>query len=119
MWQPVTSGPPPGSQDPGPAFAIIERNLLVALARVSPDAQSAVLLCLAWQASFQKRMERGPLAGRLVAKLSGQQLAEMTGRPIRTVRHALRRLTQSGRIKNEQAGQGKKAVYGLNLSSPA
>jgi hypothetical protein len=119
MWQPVTSGPPRESLNAGPAFAIIERDLLVALARVSPDAQSAVLLCLAWQASFQKRMERGPLAGQLVAKLSGQQLAEMTGRSIRTVRHALSRLTQTGRIKNDQAGHGKKAVYGLNLSPSA
>src|SRR5262245_2112904 len=80
-----------------------------------PDAQSAVLLCLTWQACFQQRMEYGPLAGQALAKLSGPQLAEMTGRPIRTVRHALRRLKQATRIKNEQSAAGKKGVYRLDV----
>jgi hypothetical protein len=80
-----------------------------------PDAQSAVLLCLAWQASLQERMSYGPHAGRFLARLSGPQLAEMIGRPLRTVRHALRRLKESARICNEQPGAGSKAVYALHL----
>jgi hypothetical protein len=118
VWKPVTQTPGVDASNPGASFAIFERELLVALARVMPDAQSAVLLCLAWQASFQKRMEYGPFAGQAVAKLSGPQLAEMTGRPIRTVRHALSRLRHATRIKNEQSGAGKKGIYRLNVVPP-
>jgi hypothetical protein len=96
-------------------FAIIERDLVVALARAMPDAQSAVLLCLVWQASFQSHMKAGPLAGQFLARLSGPELAEMTARPIRTIRHALSRLRQARRIQKEQRGAGKKGVYSLGL----
>jgi hypothetical protein len=110
----------PGSDDDnrGSSFAIFERAFLGALARVMPDAQSAVLLCLAWQAVLQKRRQHGPFAGQPVASLSGPQLTEMTGRPIRTVRHALSRLKQAGRIRNEQCAAGKKGAYRLTLIVP-
>jgi hypothetical protein len=88
---------------------------MVALARAMPDAQSAILLCMAWHVCLQQRMEYGPLAGQALAKLSGPQLTEMTGRPIRTVRHALRQLKQAKRIKNEQSAAGRKGVYRLDF----
>lgn len=115
---PIASGlggsltPPPSGGRP---FARIDRRRMIALARSMPDCQSAVLACLVWQASLQERLVRGPLAGRFVARLSGTQLAEMTGRPLRTVRYSLRRLTAKGLIRREHPAPGKKAVYALGL----
>jgi len=103
--------PSPGSQ----SFARVGRSRLVALARLMPDCQSAVLTCLLWMASRQERMRFGPYARRFLARLSGTQLAEMTGRPLRTIRHALSQLTKSGAIRREDMAPGKKAVYALDL----
>lgn len=96
-------------------FARVDRSRMVALARLMPDCQSAVLACLLWQASRQERLKRGPLAGQFVARLSGVQLATMTRRPLRTVRHALRRLTDEGVICRVAAAPGRTAIYALNL----
>jgi hypothetical protein len=90
---------------------------MIALAHSMPDSQSAVLACLVWQASLHERLARGPLAGRFVARLSGAQLADMTGRPLRTIRHALRRLTEEGVIHREQSAPGRKAVYAPSLAA--
>jgi hypothetical protein len=107
----VGLGPVPAGASPGQAFARLGRDVLVAMARAMPDCQSAVLACVVWQAARQQLLRKGPLAGRFVGRLSGPQLVEMTGRPIRTVRHALRRLKESGRIKREATGVGRSAVY--------
>jgi hypothetical protein len=123
MLQPISPEPaaglPSDERKGRPPFAIFEHGLLVALSRAMPDAQSAILFCLAWQASLQKKMLRGPLAGQALAKLSGPQLAEITSRPIRTVRHALSRLRKAMVISNEQSGAGKKGVYRLSFVPPA
>jgi hypothetical protein len=110
--------PDPPSRPPGPgqAFARVDRQRLVALARSMPDCQSAVLACLVWQAARQERLHRGRHAGQFVARLSGAQLAEMTHRPLRTVRHGLARLTRAGIIRREGAAPGRTAVYALNLA---
>jgi len=100
------------------SFAILEREVVIALAKAMPDAQSAILLCLAWHACLQERMRNGPLAGEFVARLSGPQLAELTGRPIRTVRYALRKLKKAARIFNEQSAAGKKSIYRLGIMEP-
>src|SRR5262245_43264928 len=73
-------------------YATVTKDRAVQLSRAMPDCQSAVLLLLAWQATLHEKMKRGRFAGKAVASLSGSQLAEMTGRPLRTVRHALRTL---------------------------
>jgi hypothetical protein len=99
-------------------YARIDRRRLVALAAAMPDCQSAVLACLAWQASLQERLARGPYAGQFVARLSGARLAKMTGRPLRTVRHALSRLTSAGVIRRVNTASGKTAVYALKLVEP-
>jgi hypothetical protein len=92
-------------------FAIVDRRVLVALVRAMPDSQSAVLACLVWQASRHQRLTWGPYAGRYLARLSGAQLASMTGRHIRTVRHALSRLTTQGHITRETPRSGRTALY--------
>lgn len=97
------------------AFALLDRNRLGALARVMPDAQSAALLCIVWDACRRERLEHGPYAGQFVARLSGQDLVEMTKRPLRTVRYALSRLRQASLIKREQHAPGRKAVYRVDL----
>lgn len=97
------------------AFAILDRRELVSLARAMPDAQSAILLCLAWQAAYQSKMKLGPLAGLAVARLSGADLSEMTNRPIKTVRHAIRRLKEAAIVHSEPNAPGKKTTYRLNL----
>jgi hypothetical protein len=93
---------------------MLDRDQIVNLARVMPDAQSAVLLCLAWQAALQERLHHGPDAGQRVARLSGRQLAEMTGRSLRLVRYALSRLKLAGIIEPTSAGPGRKATYRIN-----
>jgi hypothetical protein len=115
---PVGSGledPPQPSPLDSQSFARIGRSRIVALARSMPDCQSAALACLVWQASRQERLAYGPYARRFLARLSGPQLVDMTGRPLRTVRHALSRLTKAGVIRREDTAPGKKAVYALNL----
>jgi hypothetical protein len=97
-------------------YALIYQNRIVALARAMRDCQSAVLACLTWHASRQERLKLGPLAGRFLARLSGAQLAEMAGRPLRTVRHALSRLSKSGVLRRDGGAPGRTAVYELNLS---
>ena len=79
------------------------------------STESAILAILAWQASRQERLVRGPLAGQFVARLSGSQLAEMVHRPLRTIRHALRRLTDDGVIRRVTATPGRTAIYALHL----
>ena len=48
----------------------------------------------------------------LAASLSGTQLADMTARPLRTIRHALQRLTATGLLVKER-GAGRKNTYTL------
>jgi hypothetical protein len=98
-------------------YARVDRSRMVAVARLMPDCQSAVLACLMWQASRQERLVRGPLAGQFVARLSGAQLATMTGRRLRTIRHALRRLTDENVIRRVDAAAGRTAIYSLNLDA--
>jgi hypothetical protein len=123
MWSPVrstseTGQPCFGATRAKTPFALLDRKCLIALSSAMPDAQSAVLLCLAWQAAVTERMRRGPHAGRFVARLSAPQLARLTGRPLRTVWYALRRLRQMGRLTMEIDTPGKTSVYRLNLSFP-
>jgi hypothetical protein len=82
------------------------------------DGESAVLVCLAWQAARQGRLRRGRHAGRFVARLSGAQLAKMSGRCLRTVRHVLRALRRAGRIVQEDQGPGRTALYRLDWIEP-
>jgi hypothetical protein len=96
-------------------YARIERSILVALVRSMPDCQSAVLACLTWQAARQQRFSRGKYAGQFVARLSGQQLARMTGRPLRTVRHSLKRLLEARLIERLGVGPGRTAVCAPTL----
>jgi len=105
-------GPAPACKQP---FARVDRSRMVALARRMPDCQSAILACLMWQASRQERLARGPLAGQFVARLSGSQLAKMVHRALRTVRHALSRLTDEGVIRRVTATPGRTAIYALHL----
>jgi hypothetical protein len=123
MWRTITSpedGMPKFLSGSGKRipFAVICRERLIDLAHTMPDAQSAVLLCLVWQAALQERLNRGTHAGAPVARLSGSELVEMTGCPLRTVRYALRKLRQASVIYHEEEAPGKKAVYGLNLTQP-
>ena len=97
------------------SYAQIDRDKLLSLVRTMPDCQSAVLTTLVWQASRQERFAQGEYAGHFVARLSGKQLADMTCRPLRTIRHALQRLTAVGAIKRFNAAPGKTAVYALSL----
>lgn len=94
-------------------YATLTMARVKRLARAMPDAQSAVLVLLAWQATLHERMSRGPLAGRPAASWSGSQLAAMTDRPIRTVRHALERLRAAGLIEKGPSAAGRKSVYTL------
>jgi hypothetical protein len=107
---PTASGRPAGEQ-----FARLAHGRLVGLVRAMPDAQSAVLACLVWSAARQELLAHGPWAGQFVARASGPRLASLTGRPLRTVRHALRRLTQAGRIRRVTPIAGHTAVYALDL----
>jgi hypothetical protein len=110
---PIDPGDFPPTGRPDEAYALVPVGRLVKLVRAMPDSQSAVLVCLAWQASLQERLRRGPFAGKPVARLSGRQLAEMTGRPLRTVRYALARLIEAGTVRNECTLPGRKAIYVL------
>lgn len=94
-------------------YATLTRTRVVRLARAMPDCQSAVLLLLAWQATLHEKMRRGRLAGRTAASLSGAQLAAMTGRPLRTIRHALRRLSAGQLVSKEAGPSGRKNTYAL------
>ena len=98
----------------GRCYAMLDRDRAVELARLMPDAQSSVLLCLGWQAALQERLRRGPYAGQQVARLSASQLAEMTGRHLRTVRYALSRLKDTGIIEALRSGPGRTAIYRVN-----
>jgi hypothetical protein len=109
---PICAGPvdlTAGSSDQ--PFAVITKPLLLSLLRGMPDCQSAVLTCLTWHAARQERLQRGAHARRFVARLSGPQLAVMTGRALRTVRHALRNLKASGVIRRNVNGGRETAVY--------
>ena len=102
-------------QPVGGSFALLSRVDMAAIAHAMQDAQSAVLFCLAWHAVLQERMRRGELAGCKLARVSASRLAEITGRPIRTIRHALMRLKKKGTIVAEVSGPGKTSVYRLPL----
>jgi hypothetical protein len=95
----------------GETYATLTLGRAVRLAGNMPDCQSAVLFILVWQATLHEKMKRGRLAGRPVASLSGSQLAGMTGRPLRTVRHALARLVAAGAIRIERMSAGCKNSY--------
>jgi hypothetical protein len=113
MWCPVDDdGPERGTRTP---YALFDKELLLDLAQAMPDAQSAVLLCLAWQAARQARLHHASNAGQSVARLSGPQLAQLTGRPLRTIRHALRSLKQVGRVDAVSSDPGQTTTYRLNL----
>ncbi len=96
-------------------FAMITRNRVEQLARAMPDGQSAILACLLWQASLHERMRLGQFAGRLLASMSGPQLAKMTGRDLRTIRHCLNRLTAKGLVLKEETSAGCKNIYHLSF----
>lgn len=120
MWRPVNdqderAHPDFGRHRKRTAFAVLERDQLVALARAMPDAQSAVLLCLVWQAALQVKLNFGPNAGRAVARLSGAELSEMTGCPLRTVRYALGKLKRAAVIFREPSAAGRKSTYRLTF----
>jgi hypothetical protein len=119
MWRAVTplEGEDDGDEANG-TFAILNRQQLVALARSMSDARSAVLFCLAWDAARRERLGRGPNAGRFVARLSGPELAALTGHCLRTVRYALSRLRHAGHIVSETPAPGKKALYRVCLGGP-
>ena len=110
---PLDTGPSViASSRPSSSYALLTKDRAVALARAMPDCQSAVLTCLAWQASLHERMHLGRFAGRTVASLSGKQLHEMTARPLRSVWYALQRLTERGLVvKTPQPGH--KTIYEL------
>jgi DNA-binding transcriptional ArsR family regulator len=101
----------------GESFAHLGRAAMTALARSMPDAQSAVLFCLAWHATINLRMQHGPLTGQLVARVSARELRKITLCPIRTVRHALRRLRDNHLIHNEESRRGRTAIYRLTLGN--
>lgn len=92
------------------SFAVIGRAEMTALAHAMPDAQSAVLFCLSWHAALNERMRQGPLAGRRVARASVGLLGRITGRPVRTVKDALKKLRDSGLILRESR-PGQTSVY--------
>ncbi|MDB5306432.1 MAG: hypothetical protein JWO38_634 [Gemmataceae bacterium] len=108
-----------GEIDPPPVggYATLSKERVLRLARAMPDAQSAVVLLLAWQATLHEKMKRGRLAGRAAASLSGGQLSEMTRRPLRTIRHALRQLLRVRRIAKEPTAAGRKNTYVLPFLS--
>ena len=110
MWRVVTQNEVSDGLA-GKPYAVFERERLIELAQVMPDTRSAVLLCLAWQAARQEALKRGPDAGQPVARLSGPQLAQMTGRSLRTVRYALSRLQEAGTITCDKREPGKTAAY--------
>jgi hypothetical protein len=87
------------------------------VSRITTACQSAVLLLLAWQATLHEKMKRGRFAGRAEASLSGAQLSEMAGRPLRTVRHALSRLVAGDRIRKGEVAAGRKNTYALPFLS--
>jgi hypothetical protein len=92
-------------------YAMMDQDLMISLAKMMPDAQSAVLLCMVWTIARQQRLKRGPDAGSPVARLSARQLADMSGRPLRTVWHALRQLKNASLIAQEATEPGRKAAY--------
>jgi len=102
------------AEEPGSktlSFAIVDRAEMTALACAMPDCQSAVLFCLTWHTLIQERMHRGPLAGKRLARVSGMELANLTGRPLRTVRDALAKLKEAGLIELASRSVGRTAVY--------
>lgn len=94
-------------------FATIPKDRVLRLARTMPDCQSAILVLLTWHATLNEKMTKGRCAGQTLASLSGKQLAEMTRRPLRTIRHSLRQLVSSHRIAKEPVAAGHKNMYGL------
>ncbi len=113
MSHPLTSVPlePGGGGRDG--YAQLTRTTLTALARAMPDAQSAILVVLTWHALRNARLKFGPLAGRTAAGVSGEQLAEILDRPLRTVRHALTQLVVTGAVVKDPVLPGHKNVYTL------
>ena len=105
----------PSSAPPKTLYAMMTRTRIEQLARAMPDGQSAILACLLWQASLHERMRLGPFAGRLLASMSGPQLAKMTGRDLRSVRHSLNRLTVKGLVFKEKSSAGRKNIYHLSF----
>lgn len=116
MWQEVMDDEISSQSKPKTRFACFDEHQVEALAQAMPDAQSAVLLCLAWQAARQSRLRLGDHAGHFVARLSGRELAVMTGYALRTIRYALKALSRRALISLEEHGAGKKSAYRLNLT---
>jgi hypothetical protein len=102
-----------GGDDRQLAYARLTRTALTTLARAMPDAQSAILAVLTWHALRNSRLRLGPLAGRTAAGVSGEHLAEILDRPLRTVRHALARLVATDAVVKDPVLPGRKNVYTL------
>jgi hypothetical protein len=100
------------------AYATLTKERLLRLARAMPDCQSAVLMVLVWHAIRNAKMKRGGLAGRTVASVSGGQLAGMTGRPLRTIRHALSKLLACHLISKVPTAAGRKNIYAIPIFCP-
>lgn len=96
-------------------FALIELSHAEQLASVMPDARSAVLFLLGWQAARQVRLSFGPCAGRRVARISASTLAQLAGRPVRTIRWAIAELLAAGLIEQERTPPGWTNIYLLTL----
>jgi hypothetical protein len=110
---PSPSAAGPDDARPADLAVVLTWDQLVRLLQVLPDCESAILLAIGWLAAANQQADDGTFAGRPVARLSGVELARMTGRPLRTVRHALAVLTATGAIRNERTLKGRTAIYAL------
>lgn len=104
----VNETPVAGPAEPD---AVLSRPKLIRLLRAIRDAQASVLLGLVVIAGRNRLQDDGPSHGLPVAHVSGAELAALTGKPLRTVRHALTRLKASGSILNAGAEGGRRASY--------
>ena len=101
----------------GEAFAVLPRAQAVALTRAMPDARSAVLFCLGWEAARQVRFTKGPYAVQPIARLSARALVELTGRPLRTIRWALAKLVADRLVQPTDHRPGRTNIYRLTLDA--
>ncbi len=113
--EPIPDGmaPAPSGDRRKTAFAIFGRSEMETLAQSMPDARSAILFCIAWHVALQVRMERGPLAGQRLARVSANRLAAITKRPLRTVRYAISKLRAHGLLEVAVSSPGRTSVYRL------
>lgn len=91
-------------------YAQITRQQVSQLARAMPDTQSAILLCLGWEALRQERLMYGPCAGTRLARFSSEELGELTGHRADCVRRALGKLRERGLIR-KLSGDGCKGLH--------